>query len=491
MSEVDKNKWDVIVMGGGGSGLAAAIEAARRQAKVLVLEKGNRPGGTTSCWSVGSFTSSQTPHQRRAGIEDSPETHFEDLGKFNAGKNATDNLALRRLLCEHSPETFQWLLDLGVEFVGPNPEPPHRVARMHNVVPSSASFAFHLMRECRRLGVEVRCGWRVIDLLWDGHTASGVRAISPAGVNVSFRCERGVILAAGDFSANRTLKTEFLAPQVVSAVPINELSTGDGLEIARKNGGTILNGGHCNAPRMRFIPAPKNIFQSIPPSRGIARMMGAGWRILPSWLMRPFLMKFITTALGPEPTLFKCGAILVDPQGNRVEVDLNSTARHLALTEDNRGYIVFGSKCAEQLRSWPNFVSTAPGVAYAYLDDYRRSRPDVYAQAETIHGLAGHIGAVPDKLANALASTPGQDKGPFYALGPVRAYVLITEGGLAVNEQLQVLGANDVAIPGLFAAGSNGQGGMLLEGHGHHVGWAFVSGRLAGRNVLSFTDAVA
>jgi hypothetical protein len=37
-------------------------------------------------------------------------------------------------------------------------------------------------------------------------------------------------------------------------------------------------------------------------------------------------------------------------------------------------------------------------------------------------------------------------------------------------------------IPGLYAAGSNGQGGVLLEGHGHHLGWAFISGRIAGRN---------
>jgi fumarate reductase flavoprotein subunit len=36
----------------------------------------------------------------------------------------------------------------------------------------------------------------------------------------------------------------------------------------------------------------------------------------------------------------------------------------------------------------------------------------------------------------------------------------------------------------LYAAGSTGQGGVLLEGHGHHIGWAFVSGRLAGRNVI-------
>jgi len=71
---------------------------------------------------------------------------------------------------------------------------------------------------------------------------------------------------------------------------------------------------------------------------------------------------------------------------------------------------------------------------------------------------------------------------PFYALGPAKAYIIFTNGGLKVTERLEVVNAAGAIIPGLYAAGSNGQGGMLLEGHGHHLGWAFVSGRLAGRH---------
>ena len=77
---------------------------------------------------------------------------------------------------------------------------------------------------------------------------------------------------------------------------------------------------------------------------------------------------------------------------------------------------------------------------------------------------------------------PALTCGPFYALGPVKNFVNYTDGGLAVNMDLQVLGPGDEPIPGLFAAGSNGQSGMLLKGHGHHLGWAFTSGRIAGRN---------
>jgi fumarate reductase flavoprotein subunit len=56
------------------------------------------------------------------------------------------------------------------------------------------------------------------------------------------------------------------------------------------------------------------------------------------------------------------------------------------------------------------------------------------------------------------------------------------EGGLAVDLEHRVLGPDDTPIQGLYAAGSTGQGGLLLRGHGHHLAWAFASGRRAGRN---------
>ena len=73
-------------------------------------------------------------------------------------------------------------------------------------------------------------------------------------------------------------------------------------------------------------------------------------------------------------------------------------------------------------------------------------------------------------------------KPPFHALGPVLSWIVFSEGGLRVDEKLRVLGRDGQPIPGLYAAGSAGQGGLLLEGHGHHLSWAFTSGRLAGEN---------
>ena len=66
-------------------------------------------------------------------------------------------------------------------------------------------------------------------------------------------------------------------------------------------------------------------------------------------------------------------------------------------------------------------------------------------------------------------------------LGPVRPLLIQAEGGLAADMRHRVLGRGFQPIPGLYAAGATGQGGLLLKGEGHHLAWAFVSGRRAGR----------
>jgi succinate dehydrogenase/fumarate reductase flavoprotein subunit len=469
--------FDVVVVGGGGAGLAAAIEARAAGARVLLLEKNEKLGGSTA-WSIGSVTSTGTPHQRRRGIADSPADHWADMPGFAGDLQPRDNDDLRRILCDEIPATFQWLLDSGIRFMGPMPEPPHRQPRMHNVLPNSRSFIFHLERRARRAGVEVRTGERVSGFEMDAGKVAGVKtARRPYKANA-------VILAAGDFTNGPELKARFMGSQQAKVEGVNLTATGDGQQMAEALGARILNGDLALGPELRFIaPRQETLVRRLPPWPALAAFMEWGMKALPEAILRPFLMQFLTTALAPSPALFAAGAILVNQHGERFGDELDQPALRVPDQPGKVAYIVLDDALAARFSAWPDFISTAPGVAYAYIPDYRRNRPDVYTPSATLERLALKTGMDPASLARSVSGAPRQRlaAGPFIALGPVRSVFVHAEGGLAVDARHRVLGAGDAPIPGLYAAGSTGQGGLLLKGHGHHLAWAFVSGRRAGR----------
>lgn len=482
---------EVLIIGAGGAGLAAAYEAAKAGSQVTVLEKNPEPGGSTS-WSVGSVTASGTPHQRDAGIEDSADAHFEDLALHAGNLVSRDNLKLRRILADNSSEMLQWLIDLGVVFVGPQEEPPHRVARMHNVVPNSKSFAYHLTRHCKSSGVDIRTNTNTTDLIIEKNRVVGVHATDADGQRWRYLANRAVVLASGDYSGSEELKRRFASESVVPVEPVNRTATGDGHRMAISVGASVINGDIVRGPIMRFVPpSSKNLIQRLPPETTIARCIAWSMKHLPQRLLRPFLMSFLTTALGPSPDLLREGGLLINKAGKRFTDELNAPAKDVALQPEKIAWIMMDESTAAKFERWPYFVSTAPGVAYAYMKDYKRNRPDIFHRANSLNELAEKMGVPPSALQATVKDynnstergmRPTVGEGPYYALGPVKSYVVFTDGGLRVNENLEVLDQTDLPIPGLFAAGSVGQGGLLLEGHGHHLGWAFVSGRIAGKN---------
>jgi fumarate reductase flavoprotein subunit len=236
-----------------------------------------------------------------------------------------------------------------------------------------------------------------------------------------------------------------------------------------------------------MAPERENLVRRLPPWRALAGFMQWSMDHMPSALLRPFLMKFLTTALAPSSALFADGALLVNARGERFGEETEQPAYRLSDQPGGVGYILIDRRISERYAQWPHFISTAPGVAYAYLADYKRNRPDVYHEADSIEALALRLNMDPQALKDSAGAEGKQamTQGPFVALGPVRAVFVHSEGGLKVDLDHRVLGGAGKAIEGLWAAGSTGQGGLLLKGHGHHLAWAFASGRRAGRHAAS------
>ncbi|RDH75049.1 FAD-dependent oxidoreductase [Mycolicibacterium moriokaense] len=472
--------YDVVVVGGGGAGLAAAVAAAERGASVVLVERQDRLGGTTA-YSVGSLTAADTPLQRRKGIHDDPAELVEDMWAFDTKLLDGDAPELRRLYAVESGRTYDWLVDHGVVFSGPYPEPPHRVPRMHNVIPNSRSYIARLASAAKRAGVEVRLHTEVTRLLTDGEArVTGLETSGPSGF-AQLLARRGVILASGDFSGNATMRKEHLPESAHGAIPINEGALGLGHQMAAEIGAAQVRMDALFGPQLRFPPPPKTgLLDRLPLWQWLCRLEGLVVQTVPPAALRPIVKSLLVSHMSPSNSLFTAGAVLVDSTGTRFGTE-QAPAEELSRRPDRRGFILLDETVASEFDHEPNYISTAPGIAFAYFNDYARGRPDLIHRAPDVDALADAIGADRRNLHEAVASSILRP--PMVAMGPVFSMLTVTEGALAVDTDLRVLRPDGSAIDGLRAVGGVGQGGMLLKGHGHHIGWAMTSGRLAGQAV--------
>lgn len=68
---------DIVVVGAGGAGLTAAVQAVSMEANVIVLEKQGIIGGNTN-YATGGLNAAETSVQQKLGIIDSKKSHFDD-----------------------------------------------------------------------------------------------------------------------------------------------------------------------------------------------------------------------------------------------------------------------------------------------------------------------------------------------------------------------------------------------------------------------------
>ena len=126
---------DVLVLGAGQAGLTAAVAAAQQGARVLVLEKLDYAGGSTSM-SSGLTAYAGTDEQAAEGITDTVESLRADILATGQHKN---DAALVDAYCREQLTTYRWLKDLGVVYGHVHAASGQSVPRSHSTDPASTS----------------------------------------------------------------------------------------------------------------------------------------------------------------------------------------------------------------------------------------------------------------------------------------------------------------------------------------------------------------
>ncbi len=474
--------FDVIIIGGGGSGLAAAVSAAELGCKVLLLEKQIQLGGTTGI-AVGSLTANCTSMQKNNGVDDTLNAHAQDAAKFApVDIEACNNNTLRRWFLSHTAETLDWLRGMGLAFRGPNPEPPNRVPRMHNVIPNAKAYIACLQSHLLRLDGEIRCEANVTGLLREKNRVTGVKSVI-RGYEETLHAKYGVVLACGDYANSHALIAEHKGDRFAEIDGINPFAAGDGHRLAQEVGAQLVNMDITYGPEIRFVaPQGKMFFSQLLPTSGpFAWFAGCLLPFIPRFIVNAFIHRLMVTWQHPENALFDDGAILINVQGKRFCDETKWPEREISIAnqKDKLAFILLNERLVERYSTWPHYISTAPRIAYAYAPDYLKLRSDI-AFAGTLSQIANHTCMPVETLQKTVAETELHGA-RWLLLGPCRAYFTTTEGGAAIDQSLRVLDEKDEPIPGLFAVGQNGLGGQILWGHGLHIAWALTSGRLVGK----------
>jgi fumarate reductase flavoprotein subunit len=459
--------YDVIVIGAGGAGMSAALEAARAGARVALLEAGPRVGGSTAL-AGGLFYAAGTAAQRALGIEDSPDAMYADIMRINA---QTANPAITRRFCDEAPQALEWLATLGVEF------PPERLStpngrgtpRAHEPVGFGMRIAECLDTAVSKAGIDVACKTRVEQLVTD--PSGAVTGVVVNGERVGCGA---VVLATGGYGGNPDWVRRMLPKAARAADWVwhvgNATNRGDGLTMAEQAG---------------------------------ARITGEDSALL---LITPNFHKDFEV-IGPD------WALMVNTSGERFASEDGAyweIAEAIEAQRDSRAFYVFDRRLFEDAKPHPRVlealaagaitVSWVPKVFEAELANGR------VLEAPTIAELAGRIAVDAQALERTVARYNEQARAqhdrdfgkaaaslkeivapPFYAIEIRPAILTLTGGGPAIDENARVLRADGDPIPGLYAAGETVGNvyGRYYVGSGYAIASGVTFGRIAGQGAAA------
>jgi len=447
---------DVVVVGAGGAGLCASIQAADAGASVIALEKTSTPLSSSTAICSASFGVCQNELQKAEGIIDSPDIFYEDIMRTGGYVNDPD---LVRLYVDNCLDTYNWLLSLGWVEVGQLSQPAGASVLRNVSMAPPADFVNLLTEVAEAKGVRILLNTSGERLVADYEDqVLGVKVLdTESGTERFVRAKKAVVISSGGFGRDAALLEQChqgLSKTFAAAGP--EIK-GDGIRMGWSLGSGI-----------RDMIYTKPTFGT--------HVSG------------------MTTGVRVSVNAFHKGAIIVNREGKR-------------FVDESLSYKESGIAALAQ----------TDGVGFQILDQrmYDAANPkasatELFVQANTIEDLASDIGIPPETLKETVDSYNGYvdvgldrefgrtelakfggkpfvkiDTPPFYAYESVGA-VLGTYCGLTANKDLQVVDVYGEVIPRLYAAGEVVGG---LEGAGYisgtALGNALVFGRIAGKNAAA------
>ncbi|MCX8669662.1 flavocytochrome c [Gilliamella sp. B2865] len=443
--------YDVVVVGSGGAGLAAAIQAHDLGASVVVVEKMPVIGGNTNKASAG-MNAAETKFQKLKGIVDSKDLFYKET--LTGGKNK-NNPELLRYFVENAPDAIDWLDNNGIELSGITTTGGMSIDRTHRPASGAAVGGFlisGLQKNINRRGIEVMLDTNVTEILTENHKVVGVKVSEEDGSVQTIKA-KAVIIATGGFSANREMVEKY-RPDLKGFVTTNHKgATGSGIMILEK-----LGAGTVDMKEIQIHPTVEQ-----------------------------------TTSYLISESIRGGGAILVSQKGQRFVNELDTrdkVSAEIIKLPEHYAYILFDQQVRNENKAVEEYVSH-----------------DLVVQADTINDLADKLSIDSNTLSqtveryNQFAETKRDEdfgrttgmrhpinKGPFYAI-KIAPGVHHTMGGVTINTDTQVLDADKHVIQGVFAAGEvvGGVHGANRIG-GNAVADIIIFGMQAGRKATDYIN---
>lgn len=451
--ETIEKETDVVVIGGGGAGFAAAVSAKEAGADVILLEKLASVGGNTLI-SGGEYAAPANELQEKEGIEDSKEQFAKDV------EEAGGDPELIKVLADNATEDAYWLRDdIGVEwldslmFFG-----GHSVKR--SLIPAAHTgneLIKNYLNKSEELGIEVQTEADVKEILAEDGKIAGVRVETADGEMIVKA--KSVVIASGGFGANDEMTNEFdneIDEHVLSTNSPG--ATGDGILMAEELGADTVDMEKIQLYPICDVETGKLLYC------GDTRLVG--------------------------------GALLVNKEGNRFVEELG-TRREISMAikdqTDYVGYLLWDETSNETTGT----MASNPQEAESLFER------GLMVKADTLEELAEHFDIDKDALLETVAtfnenSAKEEDPefnlrmlgwqvkdAPFYMMKAAPA-VHHTMGGLKINTEAQVLNKDGEWIDGLYAAGEV-TGGIHGSNRLGSVAMTDITvfGRIAGENAAA------